>query len=194
LILSSTIEQRKTATEANGLQEEKSVIMASFFSRMGAEFLEPVIEWTFQNEVKHGRMPWINALYEQGITTKKKPFKVDFVSQLAKTQERATRHAPNQAYMSQVIQLMQVYPEARYKVDVMAYLDDVADDYGTDKKIVVGSAKARRQAEAVAQAQIQQAQQQQNIQSLKDIGGAVKDMSGEVADSSVIAKMGGANG
>lgn len=195
LILSSTIEQRKTATEANGLQEEKSVIMASFFSRMGAEFLEPVIEWTFQNEVKHGRMPWINALYEQGVTTKKKPFKVDFVSQLAKTQERATRHAPNQAYMSQVIQLMQVYPEARYKVDVMAYLDDVADDYGTDKKIVVNSSKARRQAEMVAQAQLQQAQQQQNIQSLKDIGGAVKDMSGEVADNSVIAKMqGGANG
>ena len=193
LILSSTIEQRKTATEANGLQEEKSVIMSSFFSRMGAEFLEPVIEWTFQNELRHGRLPWLAKFSPEEIVGR--PIKIDFISQLAKTQERAARHAPNQAYMSQLIQLMQVFPEARYKVDVMAYLDDVAKDYGTDNKIVVNTSKAKREAAAVAQAQAQQIQAQQQMQQLKDLGGAVKDLSGEVADNSVMSKMtGGANG
>ena len=192
LILSSTIEQRKTATEANGLQEEKSVIMASFFSRMGAEFLEPVIEWTFQNEMRHGRLPWLAKFSENELVGKE--IKIDFVSQLAKTQERAARHAPNQAYMSQLIQLMQVFPEARYKVDVMEYLDDVAEEYGTDDKIVVNSAKAKANAEAVAQAQMQQLQAQQQMQNLKDLGGAVKDLSGKVDDSSVISRMGGGNG
>jgi len=187
LILSSTIEQRKTATEANGLQEEKSVIMSSFFSRMGAEFLEPVIEWTFQNELKHGRLPWLAKFQESEIVGKE--IRIDFVSQLAKTQERATRHAPNQAYMSQLIQLMQVFPEARYKVDVMAYLDDVAKDYGTDDKIVVGTAKAKKNAEAVAQAQLQQAQQQQQLDQLQQLGGAYKDLSQDTGEDSVMRKI-----
>ena len=193
LILSSTIEQRKTATEANGLQEEKSVIMASFFSRMGAEFLEPVIEWTFQNELRHGRLPWLAKFTEEEIVGRE--IKIDFISQLAKTQERAARHAPNQAYMSQLVQLMQVFPEARFKVDVMEYLDDVAKEYGTNEKIVVTTAKARAEAQAVAQAQAQQMQAQQQMQNLKELGGAVKDLSGKVDDSSVISQLqGGGNG
>lgn len=190
LILSSTIEQRKTATEATGLQEEKSVIMSSFFSRMGAEFLEPVIEWTFQNEMRHGRLPWLAEFPEEDIVNK--PIKIDFISQLAKTQERASRHAPNQAYMSQLIQLMQVFPEAKYKVDVMAYLDDVAKDYGTDNKIVVNTGKAKKIAAQVAAAQAQQIQAQQQMEQLKDLGGAVKDLSGDVGENSVISKMQGA--
>lgn len=193
LILSSTIEQRKTATEANGLQEEKSVIMASFFSRMGAEFLEPVIEWTFQNEMRHGRMPWLAKFSEEEIVGRE--IKIDFVSQLAKTQERAARHAPNQAYMAQLVQLMQVFPEARYKVDVMEYLDDVAEEYGTNEKIVVNTPTARRNAQEAIAAQMQQIQQAQQMQNLKDLGGAVKDLSGKVDDSSVMGRMtGGANG
>ena len=192
LILSSTIEQRKTATEANGLQEEKSVIMASFFSRMGSEFLEPVIEWTFQNELRHGRLPWLTQFTEDELVGKE--IKIDFVSQLAKTQQRASRHAPNQAYMAQLVQLMQVFPEARFKVDVMEYLDDVAKEYGTDERIVVNTSKAKQQAEAAAEAQMQQIQQQQQMQNLKDLGGAVRDLSGKVEDSSVMSRLEGANG
>ena len=187
LILSSTIEQRKTATEATGLQEEKSVIMSSFFSRMGSEFLEPVIEWTFQNELRHGRLPWLSKFTEDQIVGRE--IKVDFISQLAKTQERAARHAPNQAYMSQLMQLMQVFPEARYKVDVMAYLDDVAKDYGTDEKIVVNSSTAKREAAAVAQAQMQAQQAQMQMDQLQQLGGAYKDLAKGAEDNSVITKM-----
>lgn len=192
LILSSTIEQRKTATEANGLQEEKSVIMASFFTRMGSEFLEPVIEWTFRNELIHGRLPELAEFTEEELVGKE--IKVDFISQLAKTQERASRHQPNAAYMNQLITLMQVFPELKFKVDPMAYMDNVAKDYGTNEKIVVPSATAKKQYEEVVKAQIQQMQAQQQLDQLQQFGSAYKDLSQSNGDNSAIEMMRKANG
>lgn len=187
LILSSTIEQRKTATEANGLQEEKSVIMASFFSRMGAEFLEPVIEWTFRNEMIHGRLPELASLTADDIVGK--DIKVDFISQLAKTQERASRYQPNAAYMNQLLTLMQVFPELRYKVDPMAYMDIVAEDYGTNGSIVVNTTKAKQQYAQVVQAQLQQAQQAQQMEQLQQLGSTYKDLAQSSGENSAIEMM-----
>lgn len=184
LILSATIEQRKTATEAQGLQEEKSVLMSSFFSRMGAEFFEPVIEWSFINELEHGRMQEVaNQFINAGLTLSN--IKIDFVSQLAKTQERATKFQPNVNYAMQIIQLMQVYPEAKFKLNIYKYLDSIAKNFGTNKDIVVNSTEAERQYAKQIQAQAEIAQKQQELANneqqakiLNDIAGASRQLQG----------------
>jgi hypothetical protein len=56
LALTESVDRLKSATEAAGLQDEKSSIMSSFFSRMANEFLEPVHEWLFWNELNGGRV------------------------------------------------------------------------------------------------------------------------------------------
>lgn len=217
LILSSTIEQRKTATEANGLQEEKSVIMASFFSRMCSEFLEPVIEWTFMNEGIHGRLPEFsealstsvaelrqrkeeagevveneNELLEE-VTKDLGEVKVDFISQLAKTQERASKHQPNIAYANQILALLQVFPEARYKIDIYNFIDDVAKNFGTNSKIVVPTSRAKRDYETVVKAQQEAAIAQVRLNALQQAGKAYKDFSSDIGENSAIGAMGGEN-
>ena len=44
---------------------EQSNIMSSFFNRLATEFLEPVIEFVFQNEMDHARLDAVpNSLSE----------------------------------------------------------------------------------------------------------------------------------
>ena len=56
LLLSQNLDKTKTATEVAGIMNEQSNVMSSFFNRLATEFLEPVIEFVFENEMSQGRL------------------------------------------------------------------------------------------------------------------------------------------
>jgi len=172
LVLTENIDRAKTATEVQGLQNEKSAIMAAFFSRMAHEFLEPVLEWTIQNEVYNGRLPELdkwNALNGSELS-------IDFVSPLAKMQERASRLEPSISFVSMVGNLSQLYPIASMKLDVCKFLDSYAECYGVDTSIVKNTEEVNKQWQAVQQQQAQQLQAQQQMEAMKTAAKTQKDI------------------
>lgn len=187
LVLTENIERTKTATEVAGLQSEKSAIMASFFSRMANEFLEPVIEWTFQNEVVHGRL---TAVLEAGENENgegrmvNQEIRIDFVSPLAKMQRRASTFSANTSFVQVIAQLAQIYPEAYYKLNILKYIGTYIDAYGVDENIVVSDQQAQERYQAVVEAQQQAAQAQAQMQAVGEVSKAYKDLSAEAGQNS----------
>jgi len=169
LALTENVDRLKTATEAAGLQDEKSTIMSSFFSRMSNEFLEPVHEWLFWNE--------LNNLRVEGYTKKEdieevtdaldgdKKLKIDFISPLFLIQKRKIELAPLEEILKLVLSLANSgFGEAYYKIDINAYIDKVRKILGVEDGIIIDTEEAQANKAKVDKAQAQQVQQQQNIE------------------------------
>lgn len=195
LVLTENIERTKTATEVAGLQSEKSAIMASFFSRMANEFLEPVIEWTFRNELVHGRL---TAVLEAGEDENgignivDQEIRIDFVSPLAKMQRRASTFSANTSFVQLISQLMQIYPQAYYKLDILKYIRTYIDAYGVDENIVISDTVAQERYAQRVEAQAQLAQQQAQLEQIQGAGKAYKDLSADAGENSAISALVGA--
>ena len=65
--------QSKTATEVIEVQSEKAAVLGSAMGRMGIDYLEPVIDFQFQQEMKHNRLPpapeWMRGRLQVGYTS-----------------------------------------------------------------------------------------------------------------------------
>lgn len=121
LMLQQTLENQKTATEASLLSDEKSQIMSSFASRLGREFLEPVIEAVFELEKRYQRLP------KPPVDISDSDIKVDYVSPLAVAQKKAQEYAPARQFIVEAMSFAQLDPNIVKKIKLGPFVDAMAD-------------------------------------------------------------------
>ena len=183
LLLTEHIERMKTATEVSGLQGEKAAMLSSFFGRLGAEFLEPVIEDLFALEGKAGRLPQMPA----ELVGKK--LKIDFDSPLAQMQMRFLTLTSSQQAIGELLQLSQINPNVIDKIDFDAYADIVAEAYGLDKRVLRDQAKVEQMRQARAKLQAQQMAKAQQLQEAQVQADVMQKMGTAPQPGSPVEKM-----
>lgn len=172
LILSQNMDRQKTATEVAGLQGEKAALMSAFYGRLAAEFLEPILEDGFQDDLDMGLL--IAPPEYAGAQ-----LKIDMVSPLAQLQKQALTVDSSRRFIQEMATLAQFNPEVMDAANLDEYLAALGESYNVPKKIVrdlyeigkIRSARAQLQAQAQA-AQLQQMQTQTQATAMEAAGKA----------------------
>jgi hypothetical protein len=173
LILTQNIERQKTATEVAGIQGEKAALMSSFYGRLAAEFLEPVLEDLFSVELMSGRVPPPPDSLMEGRDF----LRMDMVSPLAQMQKRYLTLGSSQQAIMEIAQLAQMKPDVLDNLNFDQEARDIANAYGLDKRVVYDMADVERMRQARAQQQQQMAQAQQQMAMMKEGSAAAANMS-----------------
>ncbi len=140
-----------TATEIAERHEEKLLMLGPVLERLHNELLSPLIDITFDRMADAGILPPAPPEIEGT------ELNIEFVSTLAQAQ-RAVAAAGSDRLLGTVNTLVQVWPEVRHKINAMQVIDDYANLFGVNPKMVVPDEQA--QAAAAAEAQAAQAAQQ----------------------------------
>lgn len=162
LLLSQNMDKTKTATEVAGIMNEQSNVMSSFFNRLATEFLEPVIEFVFENEMNQGRL---DPIPENSLFTGEE-IRIDFVSPMFLIQKRSHTVDGVVQAAAQIIQFAEADPEVLDKIRFDNMADVIADGWNVKKVLIkedyeVEELRAKR-AEAQAQMTNQAMQNEQN--------------------------------
>lgn len=157
---------RMTATEVAERHEEKLLMLGPVLERLQNELLGPLIDITFDRANEAGLLPPPpGEIADQELN-------IEFVSTLAQAQ-RAVAAAGTDRLLGTVGQVVGIWPEVRHKINAMQIVDDYADMYGVNPKLVVPDeiAQGRADAEArAAQAAQQGAAMAQAVDSAKTAG------------------------
>lgn len=148
LMLANDSRTGRTATEIAERHEEKLLMLGPVLERLQNELLAPLVNMTFDRLADAGALP--PAPRElQGMN-----LNIEFVSTLAQAQ-RAVASAGADRLLTTVGQLSALSPTIVDKIDFDQVVDDYADMYGVNPKLVVSDeVVAQRRAErAEAQAQ-----------------------------------------
>ena len=163
LILSQNMEKQKTATEVAGIQGEKAALMSSFYGRLSAEYLEPVLEDEFSLELMSGRIP----RPPDRLLMQDRMLRLDMISPLAQMQRRYLMLGSSQQAIAEITALAQMNPQVLDNINFDQQVRNIADAYGLDKCIVYDMADVIRIREARAQAQQAAMQRAQQLQGLE---------------------------
>jgi hypothetical protein len=136
-----------TATEIAERHEEKMLMLGPVLERLHVELLAPKIEVTYERLAEAG------ALRPPPEELQGTEFEVEFVSVLAQAQ-RAVAAAGTDRLLGTVSSLAALRPDITDKIDMDQVVDDYADMFGVNPKIIVPD-------ERVAEIRAQRAQQQQ---------------------------------
>ena len=164
LILSQNIEQTKTATEVAGIETEKNNLMSAFFSRLGKEFLDPVLSWLFRQVLLYaGHNDALDVTEEEIEQIEDMELSVEFASPYFSSQEKNFELRPSVTWMNNVISLAQINPEVLDRIDWDAYVELDHDLEKASEKLLVdiNTAKEIRQRRAEAQLAALRNQQEQ---------------------------------
>jgi hypothetical protein len=141
--------------------DEKSAIMSSFVSRLSHEFIEPVLEAVYQQEMSSQNLsPAPNGMEDGQL-------KIDFVSPLAMLQKRGRSLNTTKQFLSEILAIAEVSPSVLDKLDMDAYIEIAADGYDVNETVVRNAEEVNKIREARAQMQMQQMQFQQQIEAAK---------------------------
>lgn len=144
-----------TATEIAERNEEKLLMLGPVLERLHNELLSPLIDITFERLAAVGALPPAPPEL-QGVE-----LEIEFISTLAQAQ-RAVSSAGTDRLLNTVGQLAAMAPGIVDKIDFDQAVNDYADMYGVNPKLIVpdeqvndiraGRAKAAQQAQAAAAA------------------------------------------
>lgn len=174
-----------SATEAQGIQQEKLTMLGSVVERLQTEFMKNLVETCF------------TILYQQGVFGEPpasligKDMKVEYSSLLAMTQD-INDLSMIERYLRFVSSVAAINPDVARKPDVMAMADFYGRSLGIDQKLIVPTSTVERemQEQAMYQQQLQQQQAQQEAmlaqakaakdlsQAQSNAGGALEEMLG----------------
>ena len=174
-----------SATEAQGIQQEKLTMLGSVVERLQTEFMKNLVETCF------------TILYQQGVFGEPpvsligKDMKVEYSSLLAMTQD-INDLSMIERYLRFVSSVAAINPEVARKPDVMAMADFYGKSLGIDQKLIVPTSTVNKQMEeqALYEQQLQQQQAQQDAllaqakaakdlsQAQSNAGGALEEMLG----------------
>jgi len=161
LALMNLQDRKKTATEVQALVDEKSAIMSSFVSRLSHEFIEPVLEAVYQQEMSSQNLsPAPNGMEDGQL-------KIDFVSPLAMLQKRGRSLNTTKQFLSEILAIAEISPSVLDKLDMDAYIEIAADGYDVNETVVKSAEEVKQIRDARAQMQMQQMQFQQQIEAAK---------------------------
>lgn len=171
-----------SATEAQGIQQEKLTMLGSVVERLQTEFMKNLVETCF------------TILYQQGefgeppASLIGKDMKVEYSSLLAMTQD-INDLSMIERYLRFVSSVAAINPEVARKPDVMAMADFYGRSLGIDQKLIVPTATVERemQEQAMYQQQLQQQQAQQEAmlaqsQAAKNLSQAQSNASGALEE------------
>lgn len=165
LILSQNIDQTKTATEVAGIETEKNNLMSAFFSRLGKEFLEPVLTWLFKQVLLYaGDNDAFDITEEEIQQIEDMDLSVEFASPYFTAQEKNFELNPSLKWMNNVIAIAQINSAVLDRIDWDAYVELDHDLERASEKLLVSKAKAEEIRKLRAQAQQQALAQQQQLQ------------------------------
>lgn len=154
LMLSRTVNKQKTATEVAALMTEQSNIMAAFFNRLATEFLEPVLEFVYGNEMQNGRLSPLPISIAQKY--QEEDIDIDFISPMFMIQKQThTTEQPMKA-ISQLLPLAQVHPDILMRIDWDRCTEIIADGYNVRKEILIDDNTYQRMKQAAAEQQMAQ--------------------------------------
>lgn len=162
---------QRTATEASLIDDEKTQNMSSFSSNLVVEFLEPVINAVYDILHEQGKLP------SPPESIAEKEIKVDFVSQLAVSQQRSSTLTPLNRILSLVYQFAKISPAMLKKLDWGAIIDKAAEIENVDTDMLTPTEEFKNQMEAEAQANAQQQNIENELAMLDAQGKAYKNMS-----------------
>ena len=192
LTLTQNLERTKTATEVAALQSEKSALLSSLFSRLGEDFLEPMLEWLFVEVLRHAEVPEITE--EELQELEDLDLRIDFISPMYLSQRRNFILGPTMQYATDIIQLAQVFPTIldNFDSDAFARLDHEARN--ADDAVLPDESAIQRTREARAQAQAAQMQKAEQLQAADAMGRLYQETSKAPEAGSPMAAMSGGQG
>lgn len=175
-----------SATEAQGIQQEKMTMLGSVVERLQTEFLKNLVETTFTIAYQDG---WLGTPPDSLVG---KNMRVEYTSLLAMSQD-INDLSMVERYLRFVSSVAGINPAAARKPDILAMCDFYAKRLGIDQSLNVPNDVVKEQeAQAIqAQQQAQQAQiQQDNLvaqaKAAKDMaqaqtisGGALEELYGQ---------------
>ena len=158
-----------SATEAQGIQQEKLTMLGSVVERLQTEFLKNLVETAFQIAYQDG---WFGEPPQSLVG---KNMRVEYSSLLAMTQD-INDLSLVERYLRFVASVAGINPSAARKPDILAMCDFYAKRLGIDQSLNTPNDVVRQQEAEMAQMQ-QQAQQAQIQQdNLVAQAKAAKDM------------------
>jgi len=141
---------RRTAYEIAQKQQEKLQVLGPVTERFQNEAASPAIKRVFNIMARKRLLPPVPEAL-RGVT-----LDIQYVSMMALAQ-RAASTAGMERFAQVTGNLSAIYPEARFKLNPLNFLDEYADTLGVSKRIMNGNDTANKmQAEVVKQQQQQQ--------------------------------------
>ncbi len=163
LLLADPARKDMTATEVMQRVEEKMLILAPVLGRLMNEFLDPLINRTFNIMWRTGKLnPPPEAI--QNLS-----YKIEYISPLARAQKLDQMKSIN-SFLALIGQIAVVKPDVTDNVNEDAIVRGIQDLYGVNPNYVHDEQEVKeiRQARAEAQAQmVQQSQIAQGVETFK---------------------------
>lgn len=172
LMLANDMRSGTTATEIAERHEEKLLMLGPVLERLHNELLSPLIDITFERCKSAGILP------EAPPAIQGQEINIEFISTLAQAQ-RAVAAGGVDRLLGTISTLAPMSPNIMDKVDLDQVVDDYAEMYGVNPKIIVPD-------EAVAQIRADRAQMQQAQQA----GAALPEMAKAAQSASTIDPQG----
>jgi len=169
LLLADPARKDMTATEVMQRVEEKMLILAPVLGRLMNEFLDPLINRTFNIMWRTGKLsPPPDSIQNM-------PYKIEYISPLARAQKLDQMKSIN-SFLALVGQISTVKPDVLDNVDEDEIVKDIQDLYGVNAKYVrdpkeveaIRNARAEAQAQAAQMAQTQQLAETASVASQAD--------------------------
>lgn len=137
-----------TATEVAERHEEKLLMLGPVLERLHNELLSPLIDMTFDRIAEAGLLQGRLAPPRE---VQGKEIQIEFVSTLAQAQ-RAVAAGGTDRLLGTVGSLATLWPEVRHKINAMQVIDDYANLFGVNPKLVVPDDAANERVAAEQQA------------------------------------------
>lgn len=182
LTLTNNIDRTKTATEVQGLTQERETLMQSFWSRLANQFFEPLHEWLYLRVLKSGKLTDITK--DELDALRDLDMRIDYISPAYMAQKRAFELGPSMSWISDAVQLAQVNPNILDKVNFDAFLDLDAVVRNAKQEIVISSEDAQRAREIRANAEAAMANQAAEQEALKNASDAYGKLTKRAEDGS----------
>ena len=158
-----------SATEAQGIQQEKMTMLGSVVERLQTEFLKNLVETTFMIAYQDG---WFGTPPESLVG---KNMRVEYTSLLAMSQD-INDLSLVERYLRFVSSVAGINPVAARKPDILAMCDFYAQRLGIDQSLNVPNDVVEEQEAQAQQAQMEAQQAQIQQQNLVAQAKAAKDM------------------
>ena len=157
LMLQQFGDNRKTATEVNGLKEEKMLVLGPVIERLNHELAGKLIQITYTKCFENGILP---ELPEALAST---PMDIEYTSVLAQAQRSVDINA-NDRMLSTLQAVSASKPEALDRLSADGIVDVYADRLSIDPRMLISREEANAIRQQRAQAQQQAAEAEQAMQ------------------------------
>jgi hypothetical protein len=155
-----------TATEVMERQAEKAAVLGTVIGRISSEFLDPIIDLTFDIALRGKRLPPPPPEFAQAMMETNGSLEIDYLGPLAQAQKKFHVTQGAQQSIQAIAPLMQLNPQIADLVNWDQLTMELLQSYGMPQKAIVDLrdvAKLREQRAQQQAAAQQQAQQSQLI-------------------------------